>query len=160
MIKPEPYIDDTAVVHETARIGRGTKVWHFAVVHADAVIGEDCVLGQGVYVGPGVVIGNGVRIQNHVSVYAGVTIEDACFIAPSVVFTNCLKPRSYTKGRIDKTLIRKGATLGANSTIICGHTIGRYAFVGAGSVVTRDVADYEIVYGVPARYKGHVEGRL
>ena len=158
--KPEAYIDDTAVVHESAKLGRGTKVWHFTVVHADAVIGEDCVIGQGCYVGPGVRIGNGCRIQNNVSVYAGVELENDVLVGPSAVFTNCKRPRAYAKGEIERTLVCRGATIGANATIVTGHVIGRYAFVGAGSVVTHDVDDYAIVWGVPARVTGRVEGRL
>lgn len=160
VIKPEAYVNDTAVVHESARIGRGTKVWHFAVVHEGAVIGEDCVIGQGCYVGPGVRIGNGVRIQNHVNVFAGVTIEDDVFLGPCVVFTNCKNPRAYTRGRIDKTHVHKGATIGANATIVCGTSLFRYCFVGAGSVVTKDVEAYGIVWGVPARLTGYAEGRV
>lgn len=152
VIKPEAYVNDTAVVHESARIGRGTKVWHFAVVHEGAVIGEDCVIGQGVYIGPGVVIGNGCRIQNNVSVYEKVTIEDSCFLGPSVVFTNCKFPRAYVRGELLPTHVKKGASIGANATIVCGVTIGSYSMIGAGAVVTKDVQDYVTVLGNPARF--------
>lgn len=150
------YIDPTAVVDEPCEIGRGTKIWHFSHIMRGARIGSDCILGQNVFVANDVVIGNNVKIQNNVSVYSGVTIEDDVFLGPSCVFTNVPNPRSEVlrRGQYTPTLVRRGATIGANATIICGVTIGRYAFVGAGAVVTKDVPDYALVVGVPARQHG------
>jgi UDP-2-acetamido-3-amino-2,3-dideoxy-glucuronate N-acetyltransferase len=147
---------ETAIVDPGARIGAGTRVWHFAHVCAGATIGERCSLGQNVFVGNRVVIGSNVKIQNNVSVYDNVTIEDDVFCGPSMVFTNVLNPRSAVsrKSEYQDTLVRRGATLGANCTIVCGVTIGEYAFVGAGAVVTHDVPDYALVVGVPARQVG------
>jgi UDP-2-acetamido-3-amino-2,3-dideoxy-glucuronate N-acetyltransferase len=147
---------ETAVVDAGARIGEGTKVWHFAHVCAGARIGEGCSLGQGVFVGNDVVIGRNVRIQNQVSVYDAVTLEDDVFCGPSVVFTNVLNPRAAVprKSEYKPTLVKRGATLGANCTVVCGSTIGDYAFVGAGAVVTADVPAYALVVGVPARRIG------
>ena len=147
------YIDDGAVV------GDGTKIWHFCHIQKGAVIGKDCSLGQNVNIGNNVKIGNGVRIQNNVSVYEGVEIEDNVFLGPSCVFTNVLMPRldHPSHGKYERTLVREGASLGANCTIVCGHTIGRHALVGAGAVVTKDVPDYAIVAGVPAKIIGKVE---
>lgn len=142
---------ETAVVDEFNFIGDGTKIWHFCHIENTAIIGEDCTLGQNVYVGQYVVIGNRVKIQNNVSVYGGVVIEDDVFLGPSCVFTNVKFPRATMTGAREKTLIRCGATIGANATIICGVTIGEGAFVGAGSVVTKDVPDGKTVMGVPAK---------
>jgi UDP-2-acetamido-3-amino-2,3-dideoxy-glucuronate N-acetyltransferase len=147
------FVHKSSIVEETARIGDGTKVWHFCHVDSDAVIGDNCVLGQNVYVGKGVKIGDNVKIQNNVSVFTGVEIGDDVFIGPSAVFTNVLMPRAFQKGEFKKTLVMKGATIGANATIVCGTIIGRYSFVGAGSVVTKSIHDYAVVYGVPARVK-------
>jgi UDP-2-acetamido-3-amino-2,3-dideoxy-glucuronate N-acetyltransferase len=146
------------VVDEPSSIGAGTKVWHFSHVMAGAVIGKDCVLGQNVLVAPGVRIGDGCRIQNNVSLYTGVVLEDHVFCGPSMVFTNVINPRAEVsrKEEYRPTLVRRGATLGANCTIVCGATIGRYAFVGAGAVVTRDVGDFALVLGNPARPRGFV----
>jgi len=149
------YKNQNAVVDDNVEIGEGTKIWHFSHVQSGAKIGKFCVLGQNVNVGNNVIIGNYVKIQNNVSVYEGVTLEDYVFCGPSMVFTNIVDPRSkypqvgakYYK----KTLVKEGASLGANSTIVCGHTIGRYAFIGAGAVVTKDVPDYALVVGNPAR---------
>ena len=151
-------VNEYAVVDDNVEIGEGTKIWHFAHVQSGAKIGKKCVLGQNVNVGNNVEIGNFVKIQNNVSVYEGVTLEDYVFCGPSMVFTNILDPRSKypqvgAKYYI-KTLVKEGASLGANSTIVCGNTIGRFAFVGAGSVVTRDVPDYALVVGNPAKIKG------
>ena len=152
------YVNEYAVVDDNVELGEGTKVWHFAHVQSGAKIGKKCVLGQNVNVGNNVTIGNFVKIQNNVSVYEGVTLEDYVFCGPSMVFTNILDPRSkYPQVGASfyiKTLVKEGASLGANSTIVCGNTIGRFAFVGAGSVVTRDVPDYALVVGNPAKIKG------
>jgi len=146
----------TAIVDDGARIGRGTRIWHWVHVCGGAVIGEGCVLGQNAFVGNRVVVGNNVRIQNNVSVYDNVTLEDDVFCGPSMVFTNVYNPRSAVsrKDEYRDTLVRRGATLGANCTIVCGVTIGQYAFVGAGAVVNRDVPDFALVVGVPARPVG------
>jgi len=145
----------TATVDPGTLIGNGTKIWHYCHVSAGAVIGERCVLGQNVYIGPGVRIGNGVKIQNNVSVYEGVTLEDDVFCGPSCVFTNDKYPRATADNRRSwkKTLVRKGATIGANATILCGVTVGRDALVGAGAVVTKNVPERAIVYGNPAGVK-------
>ena len=149
-------IHETAIVDAGAQIGERTRVWHFAHVCAGARIGADCSLGQGVYVGNDVRIGRNVKIQNNVSVYDAVTLEDDVFCGPSVVFTNVHNPRSEVtrKHEYRPTLVKQGATLGANCTVVCGVTIGRYAFVGAGAVVSRDVPDFALVIGVPAKQIG------
>ena len=146
----------SAIVDEGARIGDGSRVWHFVHVSPGARIGERCSLGQGVYVGNDVSIGNNVKIQNNVSVYDAVTLEDDVFCGPSMVFTNVYNPRSAVvrKDEYRRTLVKRGATLGANCTIVCGSTIGQYAFVGAGAVVNRDVPDFALMVGVPARQTG------
>lgn len=146
----------TAIVDQPCEIGRGTKIWHFSHVMSGAVLGESCNLGQNVLVSSGVRIGNNVKIQNNVSVYTGVELEDDVFCGPSMVFTNVMNPRSHVirKNEYKKTLVKRGATLGANSTIVCGTTIGKYAFIGAGAVVTRDVPDYALMVGVPAKRSG------
>ena len=151
-------IHASAIVDAGAQLGAGTHVWHFAHVCAGARIGARCSLGQGVYVGNEVRIGSNVKIQNHVSVYDAVTLEDDVFCGPSVVFTNVHNPRAAVvrKHEYRATRVRQGATLGANCTVVCGTTIGRYAFVGAGAVVSRDVADFALVVGVPARRIGWV----
>jgi UDP-2-acetamido-3-amino-2,3-dideoxy-glucuronate N-acetyltransferase len=149
-------IHPSAIVDDGARLGPGTRVWHFAHVCAGAQVGRDCSLGQGVYVGNDVRIGDNVKIQNNVSVYDAVTLEDDVFCGPSMVFTNVHNPRAAVprKAEYRRTLVKQGATLGANCTIVCGTTIGRYAFVGAGAVVSRDVPDFALVVGVPARQIG------
>lgn len=146
----------TAIIDEGARIGEGTRVWHWAHVCGGARIGRDCSLGQNVFVGNDVVIGDGVKIQNNVSVYDGVRLEDHVFCGPSMVFTNVYNPRSAFPRRDEyrETLVRRGATLGANCTILCGVTVGAHAFVGAGALVNRDVPDFALVVGVPARHIG------
>jgi UDP-2-acetamido-3-amino-2,3-dideoxy-glucuronate N-acetyltransferase len=146
----------SAIVDDGAVLGEGTKVWHFAHVCAGARIGAACSLGQGVYIGNDVSIGRNVKIQNNVSVYDAVTLEDDVFCGPSMVFTNVMNPRSAVtrKHEYRPTLVKRGATLGANSTIVCGSTVGAYAFVGAGAVVTGDVPDHALVVGVPARRIG------
>lgn len=151
------YIHDTAIVEDGATLGAGTNVWHHGQVRSDAVVGADCSFGKNVFIDTGVHIGNGVRIQNNVSVYAGVTIEDDVFVGPSAVFTNDLYPRAGNHGfEVVPTLIRHGASIGANATIICGLEVGRYATVAAGSTVTKSVADHQLVMGVPARPAGWV----
>jgi UDP-2-acetamido-3-amino-2,3-dideoxy-glucuronate N-acetyltransferase len=148
----------TAIVDDGAQIGEGTRIWHWVHISAGARIGKDCSLGQNVYVGNDVVIGNNVRIQNNVSVYDAVTLEDDVFCGPSMVFTNVVNPRSAVarKHEYRPTRVRQGATLGANCTIVCGSTIGCYAFVGAGAVITANVPDFALVVGVPARQIGWV----
>jgi len=144
----------TAVIDEGCKIGKDTKIWHFSHVMPKAVIGQHCNIGQNVYIDNNVTIGNGVKIQNNVSVYNGVVVEDDAFLGPSMVFTNVNNPRSFIerKNEFRITRVKKGASIGANATIICGNTIGEYAFVGAGSVVTKDVQAYSLVVGNPARH--------
>ena len=155
MGKNKYFLHKSSYVDENVRIGVGTKIWHFSHIQSGTVIGEKCVFGQNVNVGNNVVIGNNVKVQNSVSIYEGVELEDYVFCGPSMVFTNILDPRCEfpQKGRefYVKTLVRTGASLGANSTIICGITIGQFAFVGAGALVNKDVPKYALVYGVPAR---------
>src|SRR3989304_4518131 len=152
------YVNEHAVVDDNVEIGEGSKIWHFSHVQSGAKIGKKCILGQNVNIGNNVMIGNFVKIQNNVSVYEGITLEDYVFCGPSMVFTNILNPRSkypqVGKRYYIKTLVKEGASLGANSTIVCGITIGRFAFVGAGAVVTKDVPDFAMVVGNPARIKG------
>ena len=152
------YIHPTAVIDHGSTIGEGCKIWHFCHICAGANIGKNCVLGQNVHIGPNVNIGDGCRIQNNVSIFDGVTLEDSVFVGPSAVFTNVLNPRAEVNqhSRFLPTLVRRGATIGANATILCGSTIGSYAMVGAGSVVTHDVPDFALVYGNPARIHGKV----
>jgi UDP-2-acetamido-3-amino-2,3-dideoxy-glucuronate N-acetyltransferase len=153
-----PFIHESAFVDAGASIGDDTKVWHFCHVLSGAIIGRACTLGQNVVVMNGTVIGNNVKIQNNVSVYEGVTLEDDVFCGPSMVFTNVINPRSHVPRRSEfrKTLVRRGATIGANATIVCGVTLGEYCFVGAGAVVTKDVASHALVVGVPAVAVGWV----
>lgn len=152
----EFYAHPTAVIDEPTSIGRGTKVWHFCHIMQNAEIGEHCILGQNVFIAGDVKIGNNVKIQNNVSVYTGVVLEDDVFCGPSCVFTNVTNPRSQVMRHhlYEQTLVRRGATIGANATIVCGATIGQYAFIGAGAVVRGDVPDYALMLGVPARQQG------
>ncbi len=157
-LKTPAIAHQSAVVDEGADIGRGTRIWHFSHVSASAVVGENCVLGQNVFVGNRVRIGNRVKIQNNVSVYEGVVLEDDVFCGPSMVFTNVINPRAFVerKDEFRQTHVGRGASLGANCTVICGVSIGEYALVGAGAVVTRDVPAYALVTGVPAVQAGWV----
>lgn len=158
MISVETFIHPSSFIDEGVTIGPGTKVWHFSHVLGGTTVGARCVLGQNVVAGPRVRIGDNVKIQNNVSIYEGVELEDDVFCGPSMVFTNVVNPRSAIsrKHEFRPTLVRRGATLGANCTVVCGHTIGRYAFVAAGAVVAADVPDFALVMGVPARRAGWV----
>ncbi len=152
-----PYIaHETAVIDPGSVIGKGTRIWHFTHVMKDCAIGENCNLGQNVVVSPGVKLGNNVKVQNNVSIYTGVICEDDVFLGPSMVFTNVINPRSAIarKDQYKTTYVETGASIGANATIICGIRIGKYAFIGAGAVVTKDVSAYELVIGNPARHSG------
>ncbi len=154
----DPYVHPTAVIDDGAQIGDDTRIWHFCHIMPGARIGARCILGQNVFVGAGVEIGDGVKIQNNVSVYPGVTLEDDVFCGPSCVFTNVLTPRAFVerKDEFAPTLVRRGATIGANAVIVCGNTIRPFAMVGAGAVVTKDVPRYGLVVGNPARQIGWV----
>ncbi len=150
------FVHPTAVVDQGCEIGNGTKIWHFCHIMPGCKIGENCNIGQNVVVSPEVVLGNNVKVQNNVSIYTGVLCEDDVFLGPAMVFTNVINPRSAINRRDHyvKTAVRKGATIGANATIVCGHDIGKYAFIAAGAVVTREVPDYALVMGNPARQTG------
>ena len=150
------FVHESSYVDEGAEVGARTRIWHFCHVMPQARIGERCNIGQNVLVSSDVTIGNNVKIQNNVSLYTGVIVEDDVFLGPSMVFTNVINPRSHVsrKDEYRTTLVRKGASIGANATIVCGITLGKYCFVGAGAVVTRDVPDYALVYGSPARVRG------
>lgn len=152
------YIDKTAVLDDNVCIGRGTKIWHFSHILKNSRIGKDCVIGQNVVIGPDVFIGDGCKIQNNVSVYKGVLLEDRVFCGPSCVFTNVYNPRAFIerKDEFKKTLVKRGATIGANATIVCGVSIGSYAMIGAGAVVKSDILDHALAVGVPAKQKGWV----
>lgn len=154
----ETYIHPTSVVDEGCNIGDGTKIWHFSHIMSGCNIGANCNIGQNVVISPDVVIGNGVKIQNNVSVYTGVVCEDDVFLGPSCVFTNVINPRSFIsrKDEFRKTIIKRGASIGANATIVCGNTIGEYAMIGAGAVVTKDIPPYSLWVGNPARQTGWV----
>lgn len=154
----DTYIHPTSVVDENCNIGNGTKIWHFSHIMSGCTIGQNCNIGQNVVISPGVSIGNGVKIQNNVSVYTGVICEDDVFLGPSCVFTNVINPRSFIsrKDEFRKTLIRRGASIGANATIVCGNTIGEYAMIGAGAVVTKDIPPYSLWAGNPARQMGWI----
>ncbi|NDJ75749.1 MAG: N-acetyltransferase [Chloroflexi bacterium] len=156
MTEPHYFAHPSAYIDEPCEIGQGTRIWHFCHVMSGAVIGQNCVLGQNVFVANDVVIGDNVKIQNNVSVYTGVRLEDDVFCGPSCVFTNVVNPRSQIVRRdsYQPTRVRRGATIGANATIVCGATLGRYAFIGAGAVVRGDVPDYALMLGVPARQRG------
>jgi UDP-2-acetamido-3-amino-2,3-dideoxy-glucuronate N-acetyltransferase len=157
-MEKEYFVHETAVIDEGTSIGKGTKIWHFSHVMTGSVIGENCNIGQNVVISPGVKLGNNVKVQNNVSVYTGVICKDDVFLGPSMVFTNIVNPRSAVNRRdkYEETLVEKGATIGANATIVCGHKIGRFAFIGAGAVVTKDVKPYSLVVGNPARHTGWI----
>ncbi|MDX1956004.1 MAG: acyltransferase [Chitinophagaceae bacterium] len=152
------FVHPTAIVDEGAQIGKGTRIWHFCHLMPQTVLGEDCILGQNVFIDNNARIGDRVKVQNNVSIYNGVVVEDDVFLGPSVVFTNVINPRSFIerKSEFRPTIIRKGATIGANATILCGVEIGEYAMIGAGAVVTRNVLPYALVVGNPARQTGWV----
>lgn len=158
MSEKEYFVHESSYVDEPTQIGKGTKIWHFSHIMPNCKIGENCNIGQNVVISPEVVLGNGVKIQNNVSVYTGVICEDDVFLGPSCVFTNVINPRSFIsrKDEYKKTIIGKGASIGANATIVCGHNIGKYAFIAAGAVVTKDIPDYALVMGNPARVKKYV----
>lgn len=154
------YVHESSYVDENVKIGEGTKIWHFCHIQKGATIGKNCSIGQNVNISNNVVVGNDCKIQNNVSIYEGVELEDGVFCGPSCVFTNDLTPRArFPKGSANykKTLIKEGASIGANATIVCGHTIGRCAMVAAGAVVTKDVPDYALVAGIPAKVIGKVD---
>jgi UDP-2-acetamido-3-amino-2,3-dideoxy-glucuronate N-acetyltransferase len=150
------FAHESAFVDEGCTIGEGTKIWHFSHVMSNCMLGENCNIGQNVVISPEVVLGKNVKVQNNVSIYTGVVCEDDVFLGPSMVFTNVVNPRSGVnrRGQYTKTTVKKGASIGANATIVCGHDIGEYAFIGAGSVVTKHVPDYALVVGNPARQIG------
>jgi UDP-2-acetamido-3-amino-2,3-dideoxy-glucuronate N-acetyltransferase len=155
-MEKEYFVHPSAYIDEGCNIGKGTKIWHFCHIMANCVIGENCNIGQNVVVSPNVVLGNNVRVQNNVSIYTGVICEDDVFLGPSMVFTNVINPRSAIsrKNEYKQTFVNKGATIGANATIVCGITIAKYAFIGAGAVVTKDVKPYSLMVGNPARHIG------
>lgn len=150
------FVHPSSFVDEGAHVGEGTKIWHFSHILSNTTIGKKCIIGQNVMIGPDAVVGNGCKIQNNVSIYKGVTLEDQVFCGPSCVFTNVYTPRAFIerKNEFLPTRVKRGATIGANATIVCGVTIGKYAFIGAGTVVTKDVADHALVVGVPSRRVG------
>lgn len=151
------FIHESSYVDQPCEIGEGTKIWHFSHIMAGSKIGKNCNIGQNVVISPEVVLGDNVKIQNNVSVYTGVICEDDVFLGPSCVFTNVINPRSHVsrKSEYRKTLLKQGCSLGANSTVVCGHTVGKYALIGAGAVITKDVPDYAIMVGNPARLSGY-----
>ena len=150
------FVHETAIIDQGAQIGNNSKIWHFTHVMGSAHIGQNCNIGQNVYIDKNVTIGNGVKIQNNVSVYANVTIEDDCFLGPSMVFTNVMNPRAFVERKTEfkNTLVKKGCSIGANATIVCGTTLGEYSFIGAGTVVTKDVPNFAMFVGVPAKQIG------
>lgn len=152
------FIHSTSIIDNNVQVGEGTKIWHFSHVLSNSTIGRNCSFGQNCVIGPNVKIGNGVKVQNNISIYDGVEIEDDVFLGPSMVFTNVLNPRSFVvrKEEYKKTILKKGCSVGANATVICGISIGEYALIGAGSVVTKNVKSFEMVYGVPAKHQGWV----
>lgn len=152
----EYFAHETAIIDEGCKVGKGSKIWHFSHLMENSWLGENCNIGQNVVISEGVILGNNVKVQNNVSIYTGVVCEDDVFLGPSMVFTNVINPRSAVnrRGQYIRTTVRKGASIGANATIVCGHDIGEYAFIGAGAVVTREVLPYALVVGNPARQIG------
>jgi UDP-2-acetamido-3-amino-2,3-dideoxy-glucuronate N-acetyltransferase len=150
------FVHESSYIDEPCEIGEGTKIWHFSHVMKNSKIGRNCNIGQNVVISPDVILGDNIKLQNNVSVYTGVELEDDVFCGPSMVFTNVVNPRSHVsrKDEYRKTLVKKGASIGANATIVCGHTIGRFAFIGAGAVVTKDIPDYALITGNPGRIAG------
>ncbi|MEI7660638.1 MAG: DapH/DapD/GlmU-related protein [Bacteroidota bacterium] len=155
-MEPEYFAHESAIIDDGCRIGKGTRIWHFSHIMKGCVIGENCNLGQNVVVSPDVVLGKNVKVQNNVSIYTGVICEDDVFLGPSVVFTNVINPRSHVlrRGQYQSTLVKRGASIGANATIVCGNEIGEFAFIGAGTVVTRKVPAYALIVGNPGRHVG------
>ena len=155
-MEKEYFAHETAIIDDGCKIGKGTKIWHFSHIMTNCDIGENCNIGQNVVVSPDVKLGKNVKVQNNVSIYTGVICEDDVFLGPSMVFTNVVNPRSAVnrRGQYTRTVVKKGASIGANATIVCGHDIGRFAFIGAGAVVTKEVPDYALVVGNPARQTG------
>lgn len=155
-MEKEYFAHETAVIDENCKIGSGVKIWHFSHIMSNCRIGDDCNIGQNVVVSPEVVLGDNVKVQNNVSIYTGVICEDDVFLGPSMVFTNVLNPRSLVnrRGQYSKTIVKKGATIGANATIVCGHNIGEFAFIGAGAVITKEVKPYALMVGNPAKQIG------
>lgn len=155
-MEKEYFAHETAVIDDNCKIGSGVKIWHFSHIMSNCTIGDDCNIGQNVVVSPEVVLGDNVKVQNNVSIYTGVICEDDVFLGPSMVFTNVLNPRSIVnrRGQYSKTRVKKGATIGANATIVCGHNIGEFAFIGAGAVITKEVKPYALMVGNPAKQIG------
>lgn len=152
------FVHESSFIDEPCKVGENTRIWHFSHIMKNSTIGDNCIIGQNVFIASGVILGNNVKVQNNVSIYAGVVCEDDVFLGPSMVFTNVINPRGFIerKDEFKGTLVKKGASIGANATIICGNTIGRYSFIGAGSVVTKDTPDFSLIYGVPAKQVGWV----
>lgn len=152
------FVHETSIIDGVPNIGKGTKIWHFSHIMSNAAIGNNCNIGQNVVISPEVILGNNVKVQNNVSIYTGVICEDDVFLGPSMVFTNMINPRSAVnrKNQYLKTIVKKGASIGANATIVCGNNIGRYAFIGAGAVVTKEVEDFALLVGNPARQIGWI----
>ncbi len=158
MLNQEYFAHETAIIDADCQIGKGCKIWHFSHIMSHCIVGENCNIGQNVVISPEVVLGKNVKVQNNVSIYTGVVCEDDVFLGPSMVFTNVINPRSaiVRKNSYQKTIVRRGASIGANATIICGHEIGKYAMIGAGAVITKDVFPYALMVGNPARQTGWV----
>ena len=158
MKKNQFFIHESSYVDKPCKIGSGTKIWHFSHVMKDSIIGKNCNIGQNVVISPKVIIGNNVKIQNNVSIYTGVECQDDVFLGPSMVFTNIINPRSHVirRDKFQKTILKKGSSIGANATIVCGNNIGEYALIGAGAVVTKDVPSYALMVGIPAKQIGWV----